>query len=111
MKQATLILAFSVLSMATFAQAKKDSTHKKIIATKTHDSDFKVTSGDSTKIPIGTVIFALNPEQVQLLEFVISKSDAGFEKTNVLIQILKTQQYKMPTPTPPAKDSSSQKKE
>lgn len=52
--------------------------------------------------PKGTVIFVMTPDQVALLEYVISKTDAGFEKTNALIQILKTQQYNPPATISPA---------
>lgn len=88
MKKAICVLVLVMVSMISFGQVKKTDAKDSLVRVK--DS---VTKMD---IPAGVTVFVLNPEQVALLEEVIGQSNASFQKTNVLIQILKTQQYSQP---------------
>lgn len=48
--------------------------------------------------PPGSTVIILAPDQVHLLEAVISESNYSFRETQILLQILRTQQYVVPKP-------------
>lgn len=93
MKKLSVFILCSLLSTCLFAQLKKGGMGKPTKET-THKADIDTAKHQlGSDIPNGTTVFVLSQDQVHLLEYVISKTDAGFEKTQELIRILKTQQY------------------
>lgn len=50
--------------------------------------------------PAGTVVIVLNQDQVHMLEDVIAESTAPYKEVNILLGILRTQQYHPPVAPP-----------
>jgi len=122
MKKILLVMVLGFISTLAFSQSKSkakiDRSHIKVdtirIVNVKLNPDAKIqidtTNGFArVTVPPNTVTFVMTPEQVQLLEYVISESGAGFKSTNQCIAIMKSQQYVNPPFPVPKSDTSSKK--
>jgi hypothetical protein len=113
MKRSIAIVAIAALALVTMSQTKKKTPKKEEpkmqgIKLSPASSGLQKDSAGNTLLPIppNTIAFVMTPEQVQLLEYVIQESQAGFKSTTQCIQILTNQRYV----NVPPKDTTAVKK-
>lgn len=92
MKKFIVISTLIFLGLSSFAQKKVQPKKDSIPSVSKEPID--PTQGP----PPGATVIILSPDQVHLLEAVIAESNYSFRNTQILLDILRRQQYVVPTP-------------